>query len=68
MRASRLGVFVLMMGLLVPLALSAATLKVGDRAPNFTLKDQNWHDVTLGQFRGKQNVVLAFYVLAFTSG
>ncbi len=44
------------------------TLKVGDIAPDFTLPDQNGKPVKLSDFRGKQNVVLAFYVLAFTGG
>jgi peroxiredoxin len=45
-----------------------ATLKVGDMAPDFTLPDQNLKQVKLSDFRGKQNVVLAFYFLAFTGG
>ncbi len=44
------------------------TLKVGDMAPDFTLPDQNMKQVKLSDFRGKQNVVLAFYFLAFTGG
>ncbi len=44
------------------------TLKVGDMAPDFTLPDQDGKAVKLSDFRGKQNVVLAFYVLAFTGG
>ena len=43
-------------------------LKVGDTAPEFTLKDQENKSVKLSDFRGKQNVVLAFFPLAFTSG
>jgi cytochrome oxidase Cu insertion factor (SCO1/SenC/PrrC family) len=43
-------------------------LKVGDMAPDFTLPDQNRNPVKLSDFRGKKNVVLAFYVLAFTGG
>ncbi len=43
-------------------------LKVGDRAPDFTLTDQNGKKVKLSDFQGKKNVVLAFYVLAFTGG
>ena len=43
-------------------------LKVGDMAPDFTLSDQNGKPMKLSDFRGKQNVVLAFYVLAFTGG
>jgi peroxiredoxin len=43
-------------------------LKVGDMAPDFTLPDNNNKPVTLSSFRGKKNVILAFYVLAFTGG
>ena len=45
-----------------------AQLKVGDKAPDFTLPDQNGNKVKLSDFLGKKNVVLAFYVLAFTGG
>lgn len=44
------------------------TLKVGDAAPDFTLTDTTGKPVKLSDFRGKKNVVLAFYVLAFTGG
>jgi cytochrome oxidase Cu insertion factor (SCO1/SenC/PrrC family) len=43
-------------------------LKVGDVAPDFTLTDTNGQPVKLSDFRGKKNVTLAFYVLAFTGG
>lgn len=43
-------------------------LKVGDTAPDFTLTDTTGNPVRLSDFRGKKNVVLAFYVLAFTGG
>lgn len=42
--------------------------KVGDIAPDFTLKDQNGKEVALHDFRGKKNVALAFYIFAFTGG
>ncbi len=45
-----------------------ATLKVGDMAPEFSLSDHTGKPVKLSDFRGKQNVVLAFFVLAFTGG
>ena len=41
----------------------AAEIKVGDIAPDFTLKDQDAQEVTLSSFKGKKNVVLAFYPL-----
>jgi hypothetical protein len=46
-------------------------LKVGDVAPDFTLKyfdGSGLKDVSLSQYRGKRNVVLAFYIFAFTGG
>lgn len=47
---------------------SSAKLKVGDIAPDFTLSDTAGTKVKLSDFRGKNNVVLAFYVFAFTGG
>lgn len=49
-------------------AIAKTNLKVGDVAPDFTLLANDWKPVKLSDFRGKKNVVLAFYVLAFTSG
>jgi len=43
-------------------------LKVGQPAPDFTLRDTGGKPVKLSDFKGKKNVVLAFYVLAFTGG
>ena len=43
-------------------------LKVGDPAPNFTLRATDGKTYTLSDFKGKKNVVLAIYVLAFTGG
>jgi len=41
-------------------------LKVGDTAPDFELEDQNGKKVKLSSFRGKKNVILAFFPLAFS--
>lgn len=43
-------------------------LKVGNIAPDFELIDTKRQKVKLSDFKGKKNVVLAFYVLAFTGG
>jgi peroxiredoxin len=44
------------------------SLKVSDPAPDFTLLSDQWKTVKLSDFRGKKNVFLAVYVLAFTGG
>jgi peroxiredoxin len=41
-------------------------VEVGDKAPDFTLKDQNNEQVSLSDFAGKRDVVLLFYPLTFT--
>jgi cytochrome oxidase Cu insertion factor (SCO1/SenC/PrrC family) len=44
------------------------SLKVGETAPDFTLLSDQWKPVKLSDFKGKKNVLLAVYVLAFTGG
>ncbi len=49
----------------------APKLKVGDIAPDFTLKaltSDGLKDVSLHDYKGKKSVVLAFFVFAFTGG
>ena len=49
----------------------SAMPKVGDLAPDFKMSyvdGQGMKQVSLSQYRGKQQVVLAFYVFAFTGG
>jgi len=41
-------------------------LKVGEVAPDFTLFNDKSEPVRLNDFRGKKNVILVFYVLAFS--
>jgi peroxiredoxin len=80
MRKKRFGV--LAMGLLLAISAGFPTFaqtkkenasmpKVGDMAPDFTLKHfdgNDLKDVKLSDYRGKKNVVLAFYIFAFTGG
>ena len=42
--------------------------EVGQPAPDFTLVDHNKKPVTLSSFRGNKNVVVCFFVRAFTDG
>ncbi len=45
--------------------------KVGDLAPDFKLQyfdGKDLKDVSLSQYRGQKQVVLAFYIFAFTGG
>ncbi|MGW0709961.1 peroxiredoxin [Streptomyces sp. NPDC002643] len=41
-------------------------IQVGDKAPDFELKDNHGATVKLSDFRGEKNVVLLFYPFAFT--
>ncbi|MFI1757157.1 peroxiredoxin [Streptomyces sp. NPDC020571] len=41
-------------------------IQVGDKAPDFELKDNHGATVRLSEFRGRKNVVLLFYPFAFT--
>lgn len=47
---------------------SKTHLKVGDAAPDFSLRATDGNTYKLSDFKGKKNVVLAIYVLAFTGG
>jgi len=40
-------------------------LKVGDKAPDFTLPSTTGDKISLSQFRGQKPVVLFFYIFAF---
>jgi peroxiredoxin (alkyl hydroperoxide reductase subunit C) len=45
---------------------SKLKVKVGDRAPDFTLSAIFGENISLGQYRGKKNVVLSFVPAAWT--
>ena len=47
---------------------AAAELKVGDKAPDFTLQGSDGKTYSLEQFRGKSAVVVAWFPKAFTGG
>ena len=49
-------------------SIAKTNLKVGQTAPDFTLLSDQWKPVKLSDYHGKKNVILAFYVLAFTGG
>jgi len=44
------------------------SLRVGDKAPEFTLLDQNGKKISLKNFKNKSNIVLYFYPKAMTPG
>jgi len=41
-------------------------INCGATAPDFTLPASTGGDITLGDFRGRKNVLMIFYPLAFT--
>jgi peroxiredoxin Q/BCP len=47
---------------------SAAELSVGDPAPAFSLPGSDGESQSLARYRGKQNVVVAWFPKAFTPG
>ena len=50
------------------LLLGTTPLKVGDKAPDFTLPDTDGTPVTLSKLLQRGPVILAFYTKAFTPG
>jgi peroxiredoxin Q/BCP len=60
---------VLIMGIaLVGSAAHGEELKVGDKAPDFSLAGSDGKTYRLSDFAGKQAVVVAWYPKAFTGG
>jgi thioredoxin-dependent peroxiredoxin len=66
-RSIRLVTFLLAAISLWPIGASAQELKVGDTAPDFTLKASDGQTYTLSKLKGK-TVVLAWFPKAFTGG
>ena len=77
-RLTILGIGLLLTAMFCPLVKAQSKpapeplkLKVGDVAPDFKLQyfdGSNLKDVSLSQYRDKSNVVVAFYIFAFTGG
>jgi peroxiredoxin Q/BCP len=55
-------------GLAILAGAAAAELKVGDKAPDFTLQGSDGKTYSLEQFRGKSGVVIAWFPKAMTKG
>jgi peroxiredoxin Q/BCP len=53
---------------LLAMLLGSTALKVGDKAPDFTLPDTEGRPVTLSKLLTRGPVILAFYTKAFTPG
>lgn len=45
-----------------------ATLKIGELAPDFSLSATTKEKIALSEYRGKKNIVVAFYGMDFTPG
>ena len=56
------------LGLALTGAARAAELKVGDKAPAFSLKGSDGKTYSLDDFKGKKAVVIAWFPKAFTGG
>ena len=66
-RCLKASALTLLTGLLAA-ASAHAELKVGDKAPEFTLKASDGKTYKLADFAGKQAVVVAWFPKAFTGG
>lgn len=44
------------------------SLKIGDRAPDFSLPATTKEQIALSDYQGNKNVVVAFYGMDFTPG
>ena len=53
---------------LLAMLLGSTTLKVGDKAPDFTLPDTDGKPVALSKLLDRGPVILAFFIKAFTPG
>ena len=71
MKTSKMGLAALLglgIALIGPAAIAADGPKVGEKAPDFTLKASDGKTYSLADFKGKQGVVIAWFPKAFTGG
>jgi cytochrome oxidase Cu insertion factor (SCO1/SenC/PrrC family) len=59
---NRIGLILLVLALLFGCASTRQTPQVGEYAPDFNLVDVSGNEVRLSDFKGKENVVLFFYL------
>ncbi len=57
----KIGLILVVFAFLINGATAGQFLKVGDKAPDFSLVDVSGNQIRLGDFKGKKNVVLVFY-------
>ncbi len=60
-----LGAVVLSLGL-GPMPMAAEVVDVGDKAPDFLMHSTMGETVRLSDYQGKRNVLLFFFLAAFT--
>ena len=58
----------LFLALAVTSGFGATNLKVGDKAPGFTLPATTGGEISLSDYLGKKTVVVGFFPAAFTGG
>jgi cytochrome oxidase Cu insertion factor (SCO1/SenC/PrrC family) len=66
-RAKRLGVAVVLLSVgLYVMPMPAMALEVGEKAPDFLLHSTVGETVRLSDYQGKKNVLLFFFLAAFS--
>lgn len=57
----KIGLILVVFAFLVNSASAGQSLKIGDKAPDFSIVDVSGNEIRLSDFKGKKNVVLVFY-------
>jgi len=61
-KMNRIGLILLVLALFFGCASTGQSPGVGEHAPDFNLVDVSGNEVRLSDFKGKENVVLFFYL------